>query len=1016
MLAARRLARKLASGCLLGLAACAPPAPPAPTPAPSPPAAPAASPQPAASSAESRPLEEEAEPALVPLRTGRIQPIEHAEPLGLSVRQHAVDGDQQLLEIVLPEFAAEAPGDLFWWGTEARLTGSSAPFQLVGRGEGGEMRLWLRRASAEASGELVGDVYTPAVGAQPGHHFRFRAPAPSGPPAPELPKRWAAAASEYLAARPGAFGASAAARLRALYKLNGPAEPAAASVQGEHLLTELMEPFTGSSTVHAALALNRSLALSEARRPRTVPITQVTPPRLAQHPWERLLRGLGKQPPSEPLASAVPADFYFVRARSFIAFTELLSYIEGLGAPAADAFERAESARGSLLRYLTELGVETSDLSRVLGPEVVEDFALTGSDPYLHQGSDLTLVFRVKSPTPFRAALAKALATHGVAHGGTQASTFRHEGVEVDVARSPDGRVRQHRASVQGFELVSNSPSAMRRVISAVLGKAPRLADELDFRYMTARDAEVAAELFAFIGDRFVASLVGPARKIAEARRHVAHAELTAAPTAALLFGWLYGRSPTDRQQLLRSRLLAASELTHHDGARIDWTPGSAPRSTWGSPAALEPLIDLPAVTRVSDAERSAYASFASQYEMRWGDYIDPIALRLSSARLGDGRNFHAELRVLPFVRGESAARFDVVGDGRVAPPELGSGARLTLAIGQRAPLRNLLDGLLLGFSQSSTLRLDWLGDYALVGVADRTELLAAWHSSRDTRDLQVERPASAEEMGRASPSAERTDFLAGFPVYAAIGLRSRVATAVALAAAKQLAESAAPGTLSWAPFASHRGVEVVRILSRERGQDIALYYALVNDTLLLSLNRSVMRSLVEQALEGKLPPQGNTARVAKEGQVVLELSPAKRGPLRTLLAVGLALGSVATTTSSRATAEAVLRGVPESAHQPERSAALALAYFGVSALTPDGRRYALAPEGLLDPLRGSAHAPEWPALPSPQSPAERALGAFGRLRSDLTFEDEPGQIPAPGPDGRARLRSLRARVDLTLR
>jgi hypothetical protein len=1001
--------------CVLCLLACAP----APPPPPQPVAAPAASQRPAPAAPAA--LTEEAEPVASELRTGRIAPVEHAEVLGLKVRRHALDGDEQLLEIVLPEFANESPGDLFWLNTEARLTGSSAPFQLVSRGKSGEMLLWLRRQKGESAGEIAGDAYTPAVGAQPGHHFRFRAPAPSGAPSSELPTSWAAATSEYLTAQPGAFGIAAALRLYARYKLPARPTPAPRATGGDAAeLAGLMDTFTGRSAVQEALASHRNGILSAAKLPRTVPIAQLKGPELAQHPWQQLSKRLGGKQPEEPLAKAVPADFYFVRAKSFGSFTEMLGFVQGFGAPAADLFDRASSERGTQARYLAELGVETSDLSRVLGPEVVEDFAVTGSDPYLHEGSDVTLIFRLKSPLLFRAALQKALASHGAAHGGTQASSFAHEGVTVDVARSPDGRVRQHHAVVAELELVSNSPAAIRRVISAILGKSPKLADEPDFRYMLARDADVPADLLAFIGDRFVASVVGPAQKIAEARRQVALAELSAAPVAALLYGWVHGKSPAHKNELLRSGLLAPAELKHHDGARIDWVPGAAPRSTWGSPAALEPLIDLPVVAKVSTAERDGYAQFAQQYQWRWGQYIDPIALRVSSSRRGEGRSLHAELRVLPLVPAESAAKYDVSGDGRVAPAELSSGARFTLAIGKYGYLRDGLGGLLSAVSRGGELKLDWLGDYAMLGFADRSELLVAARSARGARELPIERPASAEEMGRSSSGRDELDLIAGLPVYAVVGLRSRVAAAVALAAARHLAESTAPGAFDWSPFAAHRGVEVVRILAKERGREIALYYAMAGDVLLITLNRSVMRGLIEQALDGKLPAQNLAASTrSKDGQAVFELAPLKKGPLRSILSSALAMAALETARSSRSAAEAVLRGVPESAHRPDRSAELSSVYFGAIPVTPDGRRYALAPEGIVDPLRGSQHAPEWPPLPTAESSADRVLSALVRLRSDLSFDEEPqlSGAPAPGPGVVApRLRSLRARLDLTLR
>jgi hypothetical protein len=327
---------------------------------------------------------------------------------------------------------------------------------------------------------------------------------------------------------------------------------------------------------------------------------------------------------------------------------------------------------------------------------------------------------------------------------------------------------------------------------------------------------------------------------------------------------------------------------------------------------------------------------------------------------------------------------------------------------------------LLSTFSRDDELSLDWLGDYAMLGTADRSELLVAARSSRQTRDLPIERPASAQEMGRSPAARDELELLAGLPVYLVVGLRSRVAAAVALTAVRHMAESAAPGTFDWAPFAAHRGIEVVRILARENGRELSLYYALAGDVLLITPNRSVMRSLIEQALDGKLPARNQAmGNRAKDAQAVLELVPLRKGPLRALLASALALSALETSRSSRAAAEAVLRGVPESAHEPARSAELSLAYLGATPLTPDGRRYSLASEGIVDPLRGSQHAPEWPALPTAESSADRVLGALSRLRSDLSFDEEPelasGVATTTGP-GTPRLRSLRARLDLTLR
>ena len=44
-------------------------------------------------------------------------------------------------------------------------------------------------------------------------------------------------------------------------------------------------------------------------------------------------------------------------------------------------------------RYEAELGLRQGPLTKLLGPTVVDDLAVVGSDPYLREGSDLSLVF-----------------------------------------------------------------------------------------------------------------------------------------------------------------------------------------------------------------------------------------------------------------------------------------------------------------------------------------------------------------------------------------------------------------------------------------------------------------------------------------------------------------------------------------------------------------------------------------------------------------------------------------------
>ena len=72
--------------------------------------------------------------------------------------------------------------------------------------------------------------------------------------------------------------------------------------------------------------------------------------------------------------------------------------------------------------------------------------------------------------------------------------------------------------------------------------------------------------------------------------------------TDTLLHGFLMGKSPASRDDLVKAGLLRKDELAHAGGAAITWEPGKAARSARGTPAAMTPLIDLPEPATVTEA------------------------------------------------------------------------------------------------------------------------------------------------------------------------------------------------------------------------------------------------------------------------------------------------------------------------------------------------------------------------------------------------------------------------------
>lgn len=972
-------------------------------------------------------------------------------PLALEVLARTQDGRFEILKLGLPAYTSVAPdpsnyyhtgeGDLNWPAVTARLDAEPNAFAFIGTAddpaaaaaaylEGYQKRsaqrakarlpaepfrppelkvtqsLWLRRLISNRP--IKGTLYVPASPGQAGHRVPFLArPRPGLAKGDGLERTWATAAVGFFNAHQGPFFRFASARMRQRYV----GLAAEASQQGRsgarsgNELSRLMATTTGRISIQEALEADRPLYLGQRSKPASIPLERVKPPELARHPWPELLRALGRAPADEPLARATPAEFYFVRASQLGKLLDVADVVDDWGQPAADLLDSKSVERGTFARYETELGLERTALGRVLGPAVVSDLAVVGSDPYIHEGTDVTVLFRIKNGPLFEAALAAALASRAVGHGELVAKSFVEDGVTVQVTRSSDGRVRRHRASVAGIELVSNSPTAIRRVIATLQGHHPRLSDEPDFQYMLARDAGVKNDVLGYMGDRFVASVVGPAQKIAEARRQLALAELSTPGYAALLSGWLDGESPASLAALLATKLLSKAELRHADGSAIAWQPGSAASSKWGRPDALEPLIDLPPVQKVSEAEQRGYEAFAWSYASAWSDKIDPVALRVSEAKgAGKARTLTAELRVLPLLRGEYREWLEMVGRAKVLVPELESGVRGVLGIGKDASLRRELNRVGHDFIGGDRVKFDWIGDYAVVGVSSRNEL------------ANTLRPEFARGLERPDPEADAKrrrsleQALHGFPGYAVISLRSRVAAGLALTALRQNLSETAPDMAAWGEAPSYRNTAIVKVSLRGFGESAEIYYALMPNALALSLNEATLHEVVDQLLDRPPTPVSDAPQAERAGQVVFDLAGDKSSALYTVLAWVVSQTALESEGRSRSLAEAIFRGAPEAAGDPARVAGLMRAYFGALARTPDGQSYVPGPDVARDPVRGTPHAPSWPELPVAGSPAERVLSQLESLRSEVAFDDEPGTA------GGERLQSLRTRVVVQLR
>jgi hypothetical protein len=261
-------------------------------------------------------------------------------------------------------------------------------------------------------------------------------------------------------------------------------------------------------------------------------------------------------------------------------------------------------------------------------------------------------------------------------------------------------------------------------------------------------------------------------------------------------------------------------------------------------------------------------------------------------------------------------------------------------------------------------------------------------------------------------------------PVYAEVAVKSTAQAAIALAAVRVIANETIPGMFEWGEAARHREVPIVRVALKQEltrnlvGEtpEVALYYAVTEGALILTLQPWLMDRLIDEQLDGT----GPTAR-----GVPAQPSQTSGGGAQLSVDIGSDPGKALWSTiawvlesqvlqssrgASASAAEALLRGAPEIAADPASVRALALATFGAMPVSPDGAAYTLGKQGIGDAARGTEYAPVWPEVPVNGSPVARVMQALARVQTQVAFDDEGKD------DSGQTMYSLRARATFGLR
>ncbi|MHC4085455.1 MAG: hypothetical protein ACYSU3_13985, partial [Planctomycetota bacterium] len=412
-----------------------------------------------------------------------------------------------------------------------------------------------------------------------------------------------------------------------------------------------------------ALAIQESLQLEEMREGRDIPsehdvlLSTLKGPEIKSHPFADMLQG--RTPKTFPVAALIPYDNYYCHFTSISKEIAASDLIKQWGASLLRSI--TVTARDSDLqsRYMNQVCIDISTLTRLLGDYVIGEIAITGGDPFLKEGSDAALIIEVKSRRVFNTMMNSHAKKALKANGDAKVSESKYEGIAIRSILTPDRRISSHSAYLGDYKVYSNSMDMLHVIINTYSKKRKSMAENLDFKYMrTIFPGTAAAEDgFIYMSDSFIRKLLSARWKIEAQRRIICQNHLRMIANAATMYRTEM-RKKAKIETLIEDKYLSAKVNRCPDNGTY-WLDesGRAFCTVHNCLQYCTPISSI-ALEGAARSEAEDYKQFVRRYNNFWSRYFDPIGIRL-----GLGNRIEAETCILPLIENSAYNRLrEIIG------------------------------------------------------------------------------------------------------------------------------------------------------------------------------------------------------------------------------------------------------------------------------------------------------------------------------------------------------------------
>ncbi len=598
--------------------------------------------------------------------------------------------------------------------------------------------------------------------------------------------------------------------------------------------------FSGGRAVSENLQLDRVLAETRGSSP-LIPVDSIPGVTTREIDWRPLIEGL--EPDQDPLAALVPADQYllvFPNVEAAATIGDLMS--EGGTIFLRLAEPRVEDSR-IIAKYEGQLGLSIRDAARMLKSLPIRSLAVTGSDLYFAQGTDLAILLETAEPERLAALLVAQIGLSTVGDASAEWSVGEMGGLAYRGVSDADRRRSSYVARLPGAVVVTNSLYQLRRLASVQEDKSESIAALPEYKFFRARyvRGDEGETAFGLLSDAAIRRLCGPRWRIGASRR-TRDAAVMAAQQADHLDELVTG-NVAPRSLSAGTRLATPS--------RLSLTASGVLSSNAGTLDFMTPISELP-LDRVTQEEARAYEQWRQGYERNWTWAFDPMALRLSVRE----NRVSADLTVMPLIVATQYRPMVSITQGAELAPDAGDRhgalAHAVLAINTDSELF----GMGRRFASRTPLGpavdpFGWIGQSVAIYADDDP----FWKELAEVPE--AERLAFLEKEGWRLPVGLQVEVSSGLKLVAF------------LTAIRTLVDQAAPGMTEWETLTYH-DEPYTKVSLTERGRrgqrgldQAALYYAASGDALVVSTSEDVLKRAIDRQLQRQKTDEKDRSAIA---------------------------------------------------------------------------------------------------------------------------------------------------------